>query len=274
MSQYGSIILKYRKQLNLTQADLAKLLFVSPQAVSKWEKNLSEPDLSTLKKMVDIFGITLDQFFIEEKEKAASIETETNTQYMCDVCGHSFDEKQMFALRPKAVCQSCHQKLEEEDAFFKNYEQNKKHKSQKRKQTQFAYFMTAGGIGFALFVLFIVSYLVSNESEIPFIGYFFSSLLISFIFTAFLTQMLYDSWLRSFVGNFFGRSIRMPGIIFELSIDGFIMLIIVKVLFGLVMLLIGLLIFCVGLLLALGIAPFTYIVEIIKKIIEVKQDGV
>ena len=56
-------ILKFRKKKGLSQADLAKQLGVTFQAVSKWETARSAPDISLLPKMADIFGCTLDEIF-------------------------------------------------------------------------------------------------------------------------------------------------------------------------------------------------------------------
>lgn len=51
----GEKIKLLRKSKNLTQNELGKLLNVSFQAVSKWEKNLSQPDIETIKKICEIF---------------------------------------------------------------------------------------------------------------------------------------------------------------------------------------------------------------------------
>lgn len=56
----SSNIKKYRLQLNLTQQDLAQRLFVSAQAVSKWESGQSQPDLANLTALAKVFGISVD----------------------------------------------------------------------------------------------------------------------------------------------------------------------------------------------------------------------
>ena len=56
---YGNKITQLRKAANMTQGQLGELLNVSPQAISKWEHNLSEPDLTTMKKISTIFNISL-----------------------------------------------------------------------------------------------------------------------------------------------------------------------------------------------------------------------
>ena len=49
-----------RKEKNLTQLDLAKLLNVTDKAVSKWESSEGNPDISLFPKLSEIFGVTID----------------------------------------------------------------------------------------------------------------------------------------------------------------------------------------------------------------------
>ena len=62
----GKKIAYYRKNKNITQDALAKLLGISNQAVSKWETDQSYPDVELLPKIADIFGITMDELFDRE----------------------------------------------------------------------------------------------------------------------------------------------------------------------------------------------------------------
>lgn len=57
----GERIKYHRKRLGLTQEQLAERVRVSAQAVSKWENNLSCPDISVLPELADVFGISLDE---------------------------------------------------------------------------------------------------------------------------------------------------------------------------------------------------------------------
>ena len=58
-----------RTEKKLSQGDLAELLDVSRQSVSKWETGASVPDLDKLIKMSDLFGVTLDALVREEMAK-------------------------------------------------------------------------------------------------------------------------------------------------------------------------------------------------------------
>ena len=52
-----------RKQRGITQEQLADALNISPQAVSKWETNTSQPDTQTLPLIADYFGVGIDYLF-------------------------------------------------------------------------------------------------------------------------------------------------------------------------------------------------------------------
>ena len=57
----GSSIKKLRKIHNVTQNDLAQWLGVSRQAISMWEANKREIKASTLNKIANVFGVTVDE---------------------------------------------------------------------------------------------------------------------------------------------------------------------------------------------------------------------
>lgn len=56
-------ITNLRKKKGITQEQLAVGLNVSPQAVSKWETNTSQPDTQTLPIIADYFGVSIDYLF-------------------------------------------------------------------------------------------------------------------------------------------------------------------------------------------------------------------
>lgn len=63
MELIGKKIQSLRKNKNVTQAQLANVLSVSSQSVSKWENNLSVPDISLLPMIARYFGVTMDELF-------------------------------------------------------------------------------------------------------------------------------------------------------------------------------------------------------------------
>lgn len=57
----GKKIAHLRKQLNLTQDDLANKLYVSRQLVSKWENGIGTPSIETFVDMSKLFGVSIEE---------------------------------------------------------------------------------------------------------------------------------------------------------------------------------------------------------------------
>ena len=64
-STLGSFIRSLRIQNNMTQARLAELLHVTDKAVSKWERDLSYPDISLFPDLADVMGVTVSDLLRE-----------------------------------------------------------------------------------------------------------------------------------------------------------------------------------------------------------------
>jgi uncharacterized protein YjbI with pentapeptide repeats len=58
----GEKIATARKKLNLSQAELAQKVSISPQAVGKWERGESMPDITTLNRLAELLGVDLNYF--------------------------------------------------------------------------------------------------------------------------------------------------------------------------------------------------------------------
>jgi uncharacterized protein YjbI with pentapeptide repeats len=58
----GNKIAEARKKNSISQAQLAKRLFISSQAVGKWERGESMPDITTLIRLADFLGVDLNYF--------------------------------------------------------------------------------------------------------------------------------------------------------------------------------------------------------------------
>lgn len=62
-AQIGQNIRSLRKKKSINQTELAKLLCVSPQAVSKWELGLSAPDAYKLPELAKTLNASIDDLF-------------------------------------------------------------------------------------------------------------------------------------------------------------------------------------------------------------------
>ena len=59
----GEIIKELRKQRKLTQEELAEQIGVTPQAVSRWERNVGYPDVTQMVPLAKSFGVSTDEIF-------------------------------------------------------------------------------------------------------------------------------------------------------------------------------------------------------------------
>jgi uncharacterized protein YjbI with pentapeptide repeats len=80
----GNKIAEARKKVNISQAQLAQRLFISSQAVGKWERGESMPDIITFNRLAEILGVDLNYFSeglipgSTEKVPGESFEKQTN----------------------------------------------------------------------------------------------------------------------------------------------------------------------------------------------------
>lgn len=58
---FGQRFQRLRKSAGLTQEDVANRLNITAQAVSKWENDVSAPDISALTELADILHVSLDE---------------------------------------------------------------------------------------------------------------------------------------------------------------------------------------------------------------------
>ncbi len=75
--ELGKRIKDFRQKLGITQNDLANALYISSQAISKWERGENLPDIVHLPTLANIFGISIDRLlghdFEVKKEVYGSI---------------------------------------------------------------------------------------------------------------------------------------------------------------------------------------------------------
>ena len=65
----GEIISSLRKEKGMTQNDLAEKMNVTDKAVSKWERNLSCPDINSIPKLAEILGTSVEDLLNAQVKK-------------------------------------------------------------------------------------------------------------------------------------------------------------------------------------------------------------
>lgn len=76
---FGEKLIEKRTEKNLTQEQLAEKLFVTRQAVSRWETNKTQPDLQTLGRICSILGVS-PEYFIETDRQVINFNELTYSQ--------------------------------------------------------------------------------------------------------------------------------------------------------------------------------------------------
>ena len=71
-AKVGKKIAELRQARGLTQQQLASILNLSHQAVSKWESGMALPDIQTLMDLTRFFGITVENLLTDEEEETES----------------------------------------------------------------------------------------------------------------------------------------------------------------------------------------------------------
>lgn len=72
MKTLGETISSLRKEKSMTQNDLAEKMNVTDKAVSKWERDLSCPDVNSLPKLAEILGTTVEELLNAQSKKEDS----------------------------------------------------------------------------------------------------------------------------------------------------------------------------------------------------------
>lgn len=81
----GPKIRELRINAGLTQKNLADMLYVTYQAVSRWEKGDTEPSFDTLKKMCEVFNCSLDEIFEIDKSTFSKPTNDNHDKEVSDV---------------------------------------------------------------------------------------------------------------------------------------------------------------------------------------------
>ncbi len=87
--QFGAFVTERRKEMNLTQRELAEMLRISDKAVSKWERGLSFPDITILEPLAEILSVSLTELvegrIMEIEEKIDKKEVDDMLQRAMDL---------------------------------------------------------------------------------------------------------------------------------------------------------------------------------------------
>ncbi|MBN3405755.1 XRE family transcriptional regulator [Clostridium botulinum] len=83
---FGDRLRELREEKQLTQEEFGKLLNVSRQAISSYEKGENEPTIDALVKIANIFNVSLDYLLCRTKERYnLNLEDKKNKDLIIDI---------------------------------------------------------------------------------------------------------------------------------------------------------------------------------------------
>ena len=286
----GRKLAGYRKLTGLTQQQLGEKLNLSAQAISKWEKDLSEPDLATLRALAELYKVTVDELldlnsgFTDPTVLELELEQEEKNNLIpigfCKECGVTITEANVGKTEPVVLCKKCvteldarakraaaeEKRINEAIEAEKEKELNARRSKQKHHRTLAA---VIGGIVSALFLLIAVIGLISDFST----GMLFFTLIGTYVVFAFVFCLFYDCIVQDVVLDWFDKSIHWPGLIFTFDLDGILWLIGMRILFFVLGVIFGIITGAIGITLGLLFAPFAF-PFVIKKVNHCVRNGI
>ena len=283
----------YRKLAGMTQQQLGAHLNLSAQAISKWEKDLTEPDLSTLRALAELYKVTVDELLdpeggfpdamalnpdaepVEEEqeiEEATAPAAPPQTLGFCKRCGVVVTEENVGSTEPVVLCKKCEQARAEEEAAAERKKKLDAAMAQKRRdmeQKQAAaekaarqqklrrhrnWSFVVAGLAASLFLTFCIIGLTGGFS----FGMLAFSVVGTYVVFSYVCCLFYDCFIQSVLLDWAFKSIQWPGLIFTFDVDGIIWLIGMKILFFVLGLLFGFFTTAIGIIIGLVCAPFVF----------------
>lgn len=68
----GEMIMSLRKEKGMTQLELAEKMGVTDKAVSKWERDLSCPDINSIPRLAEVLNVSVEELMQSKREPAKS----------------------------------------------------------------------------------------------------------------------------------------------------------------------------------------------------------
>lgn len=231
----GENIRRLRTAAGMTQKDLADKLFVTAQAVSRWEKEEVEPSIPTISEMANIFGVSTDELLgIQQGTKKEEEKTPPPPEpilALCEECNTPlYKTEDIFretlpAGSSRVLCPRCEKKRRErarQEAQIKQQQMLEKVSKNRRRG------WIIGGLAATVFLISGITSAVSGDTKNLMPGILCAVCSFTLIGCLFLkNNFIGDAISTIFQFGF----VRFPGLIFTCSLGGFIWAITMKLLF-------------------------------------------
>lgn len=273
--EIGIRIRELRLANNMTQKDLADILFVTPQAVSRWESNTAEPSLDIIDKLASHFDVSVDYMMgkapQENKSVTPIIEKKVETRPVLAVCescntplysgndivrkSHTSGSRGQHRTHTRVICATCNEKQIKAQIEYAEME---------GKKNRLRSFILGGLIAAAVLTLALLVTIPTGDAAIISGGVLVS--ILSFTLSGCL--FLRNNFVGDMVGGIIDWGfIRFPGLIFTLDLDGIIWLLTVKLLFWAIGFIVAFAFLFLAVALGLAVSAFVYPFALRKSIL-------
>lgn len=267
-------IKKLRVNNALTQKELADKLHVTAQAVSRWENGEVEPSIGTISSMAEIFGVTTDEIIggpAKKPEKETVVEKEYVVKEqkpvlaVCEQCNKPLYNSADIVRKHHSggrghsgyttvLCTSCDEK--NRDRAYKNAVA---HGILQRKRS-----FIWGGLITALILAITLGVSLNTTENI---GTIIGTAVTAALFFPFLSCLfLENNFIEDLFTGISSWSIKMPGLIFSLDLDGIIWLLTVKLALWVLGGIISVACFLLAIVVCLALSVFVYPFALSKNI--------
>lgn len=278
----GKKLALQRKAIGLSQEEVALKVRVTTQTLSDWENNIGEPSIQNLKDFATLFNISLDDLL--DTGKGADDESIG----VCKNCGITINEKNLGEKTPVVLCRRCVEikkaqqrraelekraiaERQEKANLAKRISEYNAHvdrqKFIKRKRTRS--FLVAL-LPTLIWVAFLVFTLYKSYNQ----AWLITGSVIAYSIFSLVALLFYDGKIRDLLVYMFTASIKWPGLMYTFDWDGFLWVIAMKALFGVLGFIFGIIVGFIGLVLGLILAPFVFPYKLIKMQIDIKHGDV
>lgn len=259
-----------RMKMGLTENELADMLTATTQDVLKWENGEQEPSIDTIRKMASIFKVTISEIIGEEfhvpegisKSENVATEQPKTVLTICENCKRPIYKSEEIVTSTRYVentpttcyiCSDC-------DKLNKEKQQQKVEKNSKSHRNKSFVWGTIISI-----IVLVIGILAGVSGETGGETIALIALLPIFTFT-FVSCIFLNN---NFVGEIFLEIaswgfVKFPGIIFSFSLDGFLWLIGIKILFGIMGFILGGLTVLLALIICMPLSAIAYPFAIVK----------
>lgn len=289
----GENIRKARLTKSLTQKGLGDLLFVTAQAVSRWENNEVEPSIDMLKTIAEKLEVGLEELIVGQKEESKENSIPEVVPVVIDKPEVEVQESkpQQAQKRVVATCSHCHKEIFEGDQLFypfrirtrsgrthhyhtdttkpycsscerdrvkKQVDNEKALQKNVSRKRRIHGFVWGGLLGVITLIFFIYAAATNMFALTPIVTVFLGLLFAYALFSLVFTSIMKNNFIGDVFGNIIDWSIKMPGLIFSLDLDGIIWFLTVKLLFFILGVIGSILLFLLAVFVSSALAIFVF----------------